>query len=237
MELVLRNARKAGLSHIITVGTDLGSSEKCIRLAEKYPMIFAAAGVHPHEASKTPANYLTEIEQFSEHEKVVAIGEIGLDYHYNFSDPSIQIKGFREQLELAQSVSLPVIVHNRESDDDLMESLKNSNCNSGVLHSFSGSLSFAQQVIDLNLYVGLSGMVTFIKHQIPEVVTWIPSDRYIIETDAPYLAPVPIRGRRNEPSYVTHVATKIAEIRDIPVEQVKDETLNNTLRLFSKISI
>jgi len=236
IESVIDRARLAGLSHILAVGVDIQTSEKCVRLAERFPMVYAAAGVHPHDAGKAPANYLVELEQLSHHEKVVAIGEIGLDYHYNFSDPGVQIQRFREQLDLGEAVQLPVIIHNRESDSDLIPNITESRCRSGVLHSFNGSLSFAHQAVELNFHLGFSGMVTFLKSPLTDVVKWVPPEKYLVETDSPYLAPVPHRGKRNEPAFVSFVALRLSEIRHIPQQQSATEATRNTLQLFSKIS-
>lgn len=236
IESVIDRAQEAGLTYIIAVGVDIASSEKCIRLAERYPMVYATAGIHPHDAGKAPSNYLLEIQQLSTHDKVVAIGEIGLDYHYNFSDPPIQIRRFREQLEFAQSIHFPVIIHNRESDDDLILNISESKCRTGVLHSFSGSLSLAQKAVEMDLHLGFSGMVTFLKSPLTDVVTWAPSDKYLIETDAPYLAPVPHRGKRNEPAFVSQVAAKIADLRGTSTEEIAEQSSQNTLQLFSRIS-
>ncbi|MBT3252245.1 MAG: TatD family hydrolase [Candidatus Marinimicrobia bacterium] len=237
IEDVIRRAQDSGLSHIITVGTDLKTVELCIELCEKYPIVYATAGIHPHEAKDCPPNYLNELESFVTHPKVVAVGEIGLDYFYNFSDPDIQIRMFREQLEFAVSSDLPAIVHTRDSDDDLVHHLTQSGNRYGVVHSFSGDKSMAEKLIQLDYLISFTGMVTFIKEALPEVVEWIAADKYMIETDSPYLTPKPFRGKKNEPAYVRYIAEKIAQIRHISVEEVAEQTTENALAFFRKLTI
>lgn len=237
MDDIIRRAQDAGLSHIITVGTDLKTTELCVELSEKYPMVYATAGVHPHEVKDCPANYLNELESFAAHPKVVAVGEIGLDYFYNFSDPDIQIRRFREQLEFAVSAELPTVVHTRDSDDDLIHHLTQSGNRCGVVHSFSSDKIMAEKIINLDYLISFTGMVTFVKDALPEVVEWIAADKFMIETDSPYLTPKPYRGKRNEPGNVKYIAEKIAQIRHASLEEVAEQTTENALAFFGKLKI
>jgi len=249
---ILERARAYHVEYIIVPGWDLPSSEKAIGLSEKFENVFAAVGFHPHDASKADDASLKRIADISSHKKVVAIGEIGLDYHYNFSPPDVQRKIFEAQIEISKSVNLPVSIHSRESDSDLMEILeRQSNANwilpkrfdyqinpqpRGVLHSFNSNYNMARRAIDLGFYLGISGMVTFGKKnqevELQKVVREIQPEHFLVETDAPYLAPSPHRGETNEPAYVSFVAKKIAELHDINEEDIRRITTYNAYKLF-----
>ena len=185
---VLERAEEAGVTQIICIGTDLQSSEKCIELAEKHPQLFATVGIHPHEAKMAPVQYLNFLENFLHHPKVVALGEIGLDYHYNHSSPDIQKRVFREQLELANSVEIPVVIHSRKSDDDLLYCIRKSNSKNGVVHCFSSGVETAKQLIEIGFYMSFTGIVTFGNNETEEVIVnfrihYIPkigSDVYVV---------------------------------------------------------
>ena len=220
---VLDRARENNVSKIICVGVDIKSSEKSITLAEKYDMIYATAGYHPHESKDTDANYLNELENLLSHNKVVALGEIGLDFFYEHSDKKTQIRVFKEQLELAKSLDMPCVIHNRESDKELIDSIQNTNNNNGVIHCFASSLDLANKLLKLDFYLSFTGLITFVDG-LKEVVKNIPLEKMMIETDSPYLTPVPHRGKRNEPYMVKYVAKEIAKIKNISFEEVAMKT-------------
>ena len=232
---LIRGLPERGVSRVITPGIDVDSSKKCVDLADKYDIVYAGVGIHPHEASKLEDNYLDQLRTMAQNKKVVAIGEIGLDYYYDFSPRDIQKQRFIEQIELAAELKLPIIIHNRDSHEDMLNILREHKdlINGGVMHCFSGSWEMAKIVLDLGLYISLAGPVTFKNAKKPvEVAKNVPLDRLLIETDSPYLTPVPYRGKRNDPGHVALVAEKIAEIRGITVEEVGRMTTENALNLF-----
>ncbi len=234
---LIAGLRHKNVSYVINVGADLESSQDSIELADKYDFIFASVGVHPHYAETLKSDYLDRIVEMAKHPKVVAIGEIGLDYHYNFSDREIQKKRMIEQLELCQQLDLPVIIHNREAYGDIYQILKDNKhlYKTGVIHCYSGSWEMAQRYMDLGFHIAIGGTVTFknAKHPV-EVATNIDLDRLLIETDCPYLAPHPERGKRNDPSLLCHIAGKIAQLRGMTVDEVADATHKNAEDLFLK---
>jgi len=235
LDEVIQAAAENGVEKIITVGVDLLSSEECVKLAEKYSIVFATCGYHPHEAGKAPKGYLYELEQFYKHPKVVAVGEIGLDYHYNFSDSKIQNRAYREQLEMAKALELPAVVHCRESDDDILNGIQEAGSSSGVIHCFASNVEFANAILDTGFYISFTGMITFVK-DLEEVVREVPLDKMMVETDSPYLSPKPHRGKQNQPANVLHVAEKIAELKEIGLEEVAESTTQTALNLFKKLN-
>ncbi len=247
----IERAANAGIKYVVVPGWDIPSSERAIELSEKYENVFAAIGIHPHEASHADTAALEKIEDMSSHDRVVAIGEIGLDYHYNLSPPEIQKKIFESQIEIAKSVKLPVSIHNRESDVDLMEILERQvetgwilprrfdyqlNLQPrGVLHSFNSTYEIAFRAIRLGFYLGISGMVTFGKSKeagLQKVVKTIEPEHFLVETDAPYLAPVPYRGQTNEPAYTSQIVEKISSLQDLTPEDIRRITSYNAYKLF-----
>ena len=217
-----------GVSNIINIGSSMDSSKRSYRLAEEYDFIYATVGVHPHEAKTLTDNKLHELEKLAKHKKVIAIGEIGLDYHYNHSAQDIQIYWFKQQLALAERLNMPVVIHSRESDNDVFEIIKDSNTRSGVIHSFSGDAYLALEYIHLGFYIGIGGVITFDKTgRLQDVVQKIPIESILLETDAPYLTPAPYRGERNESPYLIYVAEKIAQIKKISKEKVINTTYEN----------
>ena len=231
---VINRAFDSGVEKLICVGVDLKSSEKCIQLAETFENIYATIGYHPHESKLADNNYLNILESMSKHLKVVAIGEIGLDFHYNHSNAETQKKIFIEQLELAKSINLPTVVHSRNADKETIQAISTVNESKGVVHCFASNLEQAKNIIELNYHISFTGLVTFVK-ELHEVVENISLNNILIETDSPYLSPIPFRGKRNEPAYVLEIAKKIAEIKNIDLSIVEDITSKNTLKLFSKI--
>ena len=221
-----------GVSHIVNCGCDFKSSLTTVALAEKYDFVYAAVGVHAHEAEEATEGDLTEIESLYEREKVVAVGEIGLDYHYDFSPRERQLEIFERQLILANRLDLPVIVHDRESHEDTMNLLKKYKPK-GVVHCFSGSAEMAKEIVKLGMYIGIGGAVTFKNAKKPvEVVEYLPLDRLLLETDAPYMTPVPFRGQRCDSAHIAYTAEKIAEIKGIDTQELIDICNKNAKNLF-----
>jgi TatD DNase family protein len=238
-EAVIQRALEASIQ-VITVGTDLESSAKAVEIAKRYGL-YAAVGVHPHEAKRyvhggqLDPGVLIKLEKMVRGERVVAVGEIGLDYFKGYSPREAQHVALRAQLELAQRCSKPVILHNRDSEHDLLQIVRDYRVQ-GVLHSFTGDRDLAQQALDLGLYLGASGIVTFSRSEaLREAMRVIPLDRLFVETDSPYLAPVPHRGRRNEPLFVRDVAAFVAQLRGIALEELAQATTTNACRLFALI--
>jgi TatD DNase family protein len=234
---VLERAINSGVKNIVVPAIDLSSCHKVISLAEKYESIYAAVGIHPNSSATWQPSWLAQIKNLANHDKVVAIGEIGLDYYRDYSPRSIQVEAFRDQVNLAAEIGLPVIVHNRDSDDDLLEILLNSNLvNSprpGVLHSFSSKTATANEALDSGFYIGFTGPITFKNAAgLRQVVKMIPLDRILLETDAPFLAPQAVRGKRNEPSYLRHTAEKMGEILGLDYAEIAIQTTKNAEYLF-----
>lgn len=236
-EELFKELPSRGISLMINPGTDLTSSKKAIEYARAYEYVYAAVGFHPHDAKNMQDEDLDMLEEMAlNNPKVVAIGEIGLDYHYDFSPREVQKERFIQQLELAAKLKLPVIIHNRESHGDMMNILeeKKNILTGGVMHCYSGSWEMAERLLDLGFYISLAGPVTFKNaKRAVEVAKKIPLDRLLIETDSPYLTPVPHRGKRNDPGYVKFVAEKIGELRGLSGEEVGRITKENGMRLFS----
>lgn len=219
---------------VITVGVDRHSSETACHLARRHQLVWAAIGVHPHDARTLDQTLLSNLEDLAQNERVVAIGEIGLDYYRDLSPRNVQRRVFREQIALAQKLDLPIIVHNRDSTDDLLAVLtKLSSSYRGVIHSFLGSSTLADAFLSLGFHLGIGGPITFAKNELlKEAVRHIPLKRILLETDCPYLTPVPHRGKRNEPAYVHYVAETVAEIKGVSLKQVQQPTSDNARRLF-----
>ena len=232
---VLDGLAEKGVCGVINNASNMKSAKLSLELAEKYPNIWAAVGVHPHDVKDMTDCDIDTLRGMSKHKKAVAIGEIGLDYHYNFSPRDVQIKWFEKQLELAKELDLPVFIHDREAHADTMEILKKYRPK-GVIHCFSGSVEMAKEIIKLGMYIGLGGAVTFKNAKTPvEVARYVPLDRLLLETDAPYMTPVPFRGKRCTSDLIQYTAEKIAAERNITAQQLCDITKNNTLALFTKI--
>ncbi|MFC1746702.1 TatD family hydrolase [Candidatus Neomarinimicrobiota bacterium] len=235
-DLLLERAAIAGVESIICVGLDVETSMQAIALAEKYDQVWATVGVHPHDAQDAPENYITRLKEMVPHPKVVAIGEMGLDYFRNISPRDTQQRVFREQLELAAESGLPAVVHNREGDGDVYRILTEIGHTRGVLHCFSSTPDFARQLINFGLYISFTGTVTFGRNENAAVLEAVGLDRVMVETDCPYLAPVPHRGKTNEPAFVRHTADKIAEICGITLGELGGRTTTNAQNLFSRLN-
>ncbi|MTI61438.1 MAG: TatD family deoxyribonuclease [Firmicutes bacterium] len=232
---VIKRAHDEGVSHIINIGADLESSQRSVELADRDSSIYAAIGIHPHEAAGVDKQSIEQLKKLATHKKVLAIGEIGLDYHYDNSPRETQQEVFRKQLKLAHELSLPVVIHNREADRDCLSILKDEGVEQlgGIMHCFNSSLDFAWQILDLNLYIAFGGVITFKNAgDLRDVVKSLPVDKIVIETDSPYLTPHPCRGKRNEPAYVKLVLEKIAEIKDIPAAELARITSDNAKKAY-----
>ncbi len=232
-ETVIERARGAGVVAVLNVGTDLESSRAAVALAKRYDFIYAAVGVHPHDAKTVTPATLDQLRELARHPKVVAIGEIGLDYYRDLSPRPAQRRAFAQQLALAAELGLPVVVHSRDAHDDVLAALREWRGAGGVLHSYSAGPGRLEEVMALGFYIGLSGPITFPKaHRLRAVAAAAALDRLLVETDCPYLTPVPFRGRRNEPAYVRYVAEAVARARGTTVEAVAQATTENAQRLF-----
>lgn len=234
-EVVIERAFAAGVKEMVVVGFDDETIPLAIEIAESYETIYAAIGWHPVDAIDYTAEKLAWIESLTQHPKVVAIGEMGLDYYWDTSPKEVQEKAFREQIRLAKKVDLPIIIHNREATDDVLRILKEEEAHTigGIMHCFSGNVEQAEESLALNFHVSLGGPVTFKNAVDPkEVAKMVPLDKLLIETDAPYLAPHPNRGKRNEPAYVTLVAEQIAQLRNMSYEEIAAITTENARRIF-----
>lgn len=230
---VIKRAQEAGLEAVITIGSDFEGNRGGVALAEKHDFVYAAVGMHPHDAKDFTPAVLEQIKIWSAHKKVVAIGEIGLDYHYDYSPREIQRAVFRQQLDYAKECGLPVCIHSREAKEDTLEILGAAGPVTGVMHCFSGDQEMAKKVLAMGLHISIAGPVTFKKaSQLREVAKIIPDERLLVETDAPYLAPEPHRGKRNEPAFVMHTARLLAEIRGVTPEDIDRLTTVNAKKLF-----
>jgi len=234
-DAVIDRAVAADVEKMLVVGYDLPSSEIAVDLAARNDCCLAAVGVHPHDARHYDAHARETLQSLAARQRVVAIGEIGLDYYYNTSEPAAQQRAFRDQLDLARELGLPVVLHCREAYDEVLDTLEAVGDGRwrGVLHCFGGDTQHAERGLGLGLHLGIAGVVTFRNADaLREVVRATPLDRLLIETDAPYLAPEPHRGKRNEPSYVRYVAHRLAEVRGEPFERIAAATTANARDLF-----
>lgn len=237
---VVRRAEDAGVKWMLTVGTGNphnGEIERAVKAAKQYENVFASVGVHPHDAKLYDDAAEKHLIELAKSEKVVAWGEIGLDFHYDHSPQDTQKKVFRRQIKIARDLGLPIIIHSRDADDETVEILTEEclyeNFRGGVMHCFGGSAEMARKMIDINFLISFAGNVTFKKaDNLREAARVVPLDRLLIETDCPFLAPVPVRGKRNEPSFVVHTAQFLADFYGIEVEKLANQTTRNFLDFF-----
>ena len=232
---VLERASKGGVSHIITMGIDLETSIAALKLSQEHDFVYAAAGYHPHSADACETEDLDALISLASEQGVVAWGEIGLDYYRGYSSNRAQQKVFTRQLEIADDLGLPVVIHDREAHSDVFAMLKKmgKGKKKGVIHCFSGDLDLAKAFVELGYYISIPGTVTYKKaYHVQEVASKIPLESMLIETDAPFLAPVPKRGKRNEPAFVSFTAREIARLRNIEFEEVARQTSENAKNLF-----
>ena len=210
-----------GIETVVNASSDIKSSKASIALSEKYPFFYAAVGVHPHEVENITEADIDELRELSKHPKVVAIGEIGLDYYYDLSPRDLQRHWFKRQLELADELKMPVIIHSRDAAQECFDIIKNSNVRNGVIHCYSGSAEMAEEYIKMGFYIGVGGSLTFKNNKKGvETVERIPIEKILIETDSPYLAPVPYRGKRNDSRLLKYVVERISQIKNIPENDI-----------------
>lgn len=234
-ESIIKSAKEDGIQYILNAGATLSTSVKAVNLAEKYEMIYASVGIHPHDVKDIDEDTIEILKALSNKKKVVAIGEIGLDYHYNHSPKEAQRKWFKRQIELAKEVKLPMIIHDREANQECFDILNHYKAGDigCVMHCYSGSVELAREYIKRGVYLSLAGPLTFKNaKKTHEVAKEIPLEWLLVETDSPYLTPTPYRGKRNEPAYVRYVAEAIAEAKGISFEEVATRTTENAKRLF-----
>ena len=234
LDAVLHRAADAGVTRMLCIGTGDGPPEldRAIRLADRYPQVLATVGVHPHEAAKVTPQTYDDLRRLARHPKVVAYGEIGLDYHYEYSPRAIQREVFIRQLELARELALPIIIHTREAWDDTMSVLADNWSGQGILHCFTGDAAQAQQALAQGFHLAYGGVLTFrTAENVREAARVTPDDRLLIETDAPFLAPIPYRGKRNEPAMMVQTLKKLAELRETTPERLAELTRTNFERL------
>lgn len=235
-DILIKSLKENKIDLAINVGADLQTSINSVKLADQYDNIYATIGVHPHSASEVTEETLNQFREMAKNDKVVAIGEIGLDFYYDNSPRDLQRKWFKEQLILAKELKLPVVIHSRDATKETFDIIKEAQDGTlrGVLHCFSGSVEVAIEYIKLGFYISIGGPVTFKNARVVrEVAQAVPLDKLLIETDCPYLTPEPYRGKRNEPKLVSYVAEKIAEIKNISVQELAKTTSKNTKALFS----
>ncbi len=232
-EALIGTLAEQGIEYVMENAPDIADSVRAAALAEQHPNVYAAVGIHPHSASEWDKKAKETLHALSRQQKVVAIGEIGLDYHYDFSPRDTQKKAFAQQIELAIELDLPIVVHSREATLDTLTILKQYPHVRGELHCFSGSAQTAAELLNMGFYIAFGGALTFKNaRKTIEAAKVVPMERLLLETDCPYMTPVPLRGKRNEPAYMRYVAEKMAEVKEVPVEEIARITTENAKRLF-----
>lgn len=236
---VVARAHAAGIGLMVTISTKVSEWERVRAVAERFPHVFCTVGIHPHEADSEPETDTATLIEMAKHPKVVGIGETGLDYYYEHAPREAQKRAFRAHIGAARATGLPLVIHTRDAEDDTAEILREEmgkGAFPALLHCFTSSQQLADIALDLGLYISLSGIVTFNSAKaLQATAATIPMDRLLVETDSPYLAPVPKRGKRNEPSFVVHTAAKVAEIKQVSADELANATTENFLRLFSRV--
>ncbi len=233
---LLNRLHEGGVKYIVNMGCNVERSRLSVEYSEKYPFVYAAVGLHPEDVPDAPSDYLDYIRRWAVLPKTVAIGEIGLDYHYEGFDAEAQKKVFEEQLDLAEELGLPVVIHSRDATEDCMNILRRRGNVNGVMHCFSGSAETARQVLALGMNISFTGVLTFKNaRRSIEALEAVPLDRLMLETDCPYMAPEPNRGKRCDSGMIVHIIDKIAEVKGVTPELVARQTMENTLKLFYKI--
>lgn len=233
---VIERAIDGGVKTIVNIGSDMTSSRNSVELSRRYNEIYSVVGIHPHNADSFNLNVSKKLKSLSENKKVVAIGEIGLDFHYDNSPREKQKQAFRAQLRLAKSLDLPVVIHTRDADEETLEILKEENADKigGIMHCFASDKKMAKEILDLGFYIAFGGLITFKNlANLREVVKEVPMNKILVETDAPYLTPDPYRGKRNEPLYVKYVVKKIAEVKGLSEEEVAKKTTENAKKVYN----
>lgn len=237
LDTVLQNAKEAGVEYMVSIGASRGleTNHRVVTLVENHDNLFCTVGIHPHDADLVSDDDLLNLfHTYRNHPKVVAIGETGLDYHYDRSDRNRQQEVFRASIRFANEVQKPVTIHARNADDDTLQILREESCTNGILHCFTGGAPMAKTLIEeFDFYISFSGIATYKNAaDVLEIATWVPPNRILVETDAPYLAPVPKRGKTNEPAFVAHTALKIAQARNIDPEEFADTTFANAFAAY-----
>ena len=239
VEDVVARAHAAGVGLMVTISTKVSEFERVRAVAERFPHVFCTVGIHPHEAASEPETDTATLIEMARHPKVVGIGETGLDYYYEHSPRAAQQRSFRAHIAAARETGLPLVVHTRDADDDMAEILVEETGKGafpGLLHCFSSGPQLAEKAIELGLYISLSGILTFkTADELRATAAKVPMERLLVETAAPYLAPVPKRGKRNEPAFVVHTAAKLAEVKGVTAAELAEATTANFLRLFSRV--
>jgi TatD DNase family protein len=238
-DAVVERARRAGIGRLVTINTRVSRFAEVRAIAEQYPEVFCSVGTHPHHAAEEPDLHEDILVEIAAHPKVVAIGEAGLDYFYQHSPPEAQAKGFRVHAAAARATGLPLVIHTRDADEDigrLLEEETSKGKLTAILHCFTGGAALARKAVAMGHYVSFSGILTFKKSaSLREIATELPEDRLLVETDAPFLAPEPWRGKRNEPAYIAETARVLAETRGVALERIAEATTANFFRVFSKV--
>jgi len=233
----IKLAMEAGVSRFVNIGASMESSRTSVELANKYPAFYAAVGVHPEDTAGLTEDDMTVLEGYAKDENVVAIGEIGLDYYWNEPEQAIQKEWYARQIALARQVRLPIVIHSRDAAQDTIDIARSEKADEagGIIHCFSYGTEVAKMWLDLGFYIGVGGVVTFKNgRKLKEVVEYAPLDRIVTETDSPYLAPVPMRGKRNSSEYLPYIISEIAKIKGLSEEEVEETTYNNAVRIFGK---
>ena len=232
---VMARMKDAGVNRCILAGSDMETSEQIVKMASEYPDVYGVVGIHPHDAKTWTDDCAPRIAEWVRQERIVGVGEIGLDYYYDHSPRDVQKEVFEKQLLLARELNVPAVFHVRDAHGDVLDILRKNRAQlpAGVVHCYSGSVESSREYLDMGFYISFAGPITFKNaNKLLDVAKYVPLDRILVETDSPYLAPVPMRGRRNEPAYVQYVAQCIAQLRGISDEEMAQAAFNNTCRLF-----
>jgi TatD DNase family protein len=239
LDAVVARAKAAGVGHMVTISTRVRRHAQILAIAERYPNVTCSVGTHPHHADEELDITADDLIARTQHPKVVAIGEAGLDYHYDKSPRDAQAQGFRTHIAAARATQLPLVIHTREADEDcarILEDEMGKGAFPAVLHCYTGGAELARRAVALGCHIGFTGIVTFKNSAaLREIANMLPADRFLVETDAPYLAPLPYRGKRNEPAYVVEVAKVLAEVRGVSFEEIARQTTKNFFKLFAKV--
>lgn len=239
-DFLLKQMNRDGVEYIVEIGCSMDNSRRIVELVKQYDFLYGTVGVHPDDIDELTEKDMRELEELSKQEKILAIGEIGLDYHYDGIDKELQKKWFTAQLEVAKHQNLPVVIHSRDAAKDTLDIMKAEHHGQtpGVIHCFSYGVDMAREYLNMGYYIGVGGVVTFKNgKKLKEVVEYTPLERIVLETDAPYLAPVPYRGKRNCSGYLTYVAEEIAALKNVPVEEVYETTFRNAQMLYGNGAI
>ena len=238
LDIIINRADKNNIKYLLTICTTILSFKKIDLIVKKYSNVYGTFGIHPHETKKNKKINSKDICNYKKkNDKIIGIGETGLDYYYDYSDRDVQKKSFVEHIHAASELKIPLIVHSRNAENDIFDILKNEKKNSNLnvlIHCFTGTKSFAKKLIDIDCYISISGIITFKNSTLlSEAVSYIPLEKLLVETDSPYLAPIPLRGKSNEPSYIIHTLEKLALIKKIPTLEIEKNTTNNFFKLFT----